>query len=374
MRNVPFFDYSKIYMQDRVLIMEALEKIGTSGAYIMQKELVEFEAKLATFVNSEFALGVANATDGLELAYLALGIGKGDEVIFSSHTMTATASAIYMSGGVPVPVDIGDDGLISPESIELAITPKTVGISPTHLNGRVCDMDSIIKIAEKHGLFIVEDAAQAIGAKFKGRSAGTFGVASCISFYPAKILGCLGDGGGLLTQSESFYQVIRELRDHGKNQNGHVMRWGRNSRLDNFQAAYMNQKILQLHENIDRRREIASTYQRLLGHVEELHLPSPPAEVGDRFDVFQNYEIQAQNREELRMHLTRRGIGTHIQWGGIPVHKMQNLGFDLILPKVEDFFQNCLMLPMNCFLDNKDIFWIAKCILEFYGYSTKSLT
>ena len=148
----------------------------------MQKALIEFESKLSDYTKSNFSVGVGNATDAMEIFLEAIGINNNDEIIISSHTMLATASAIKVNGGVPVPVDIGDDNLISAESIEDSITERTIGIMPTQLNGRTCDMERINKIASKNNLFVVEDAAQALGSKFKGRHAGTFGLASCISF------------------------------------------------------------------------------------------------------------------------------------------------------------------------------------------------
>ena len=162
---------------------------------------------------------------------MAIGLNKGDEVIVSSHTMLATASAIVTAGGTPIPVDIDEDGLIDPLAIEGAISPKTVGIAPTNLNGRICRMDEISKIATKYSLAIVEDSAQALGAKLDGNHAGSWSRATSISFYPAKTLGSLGDAGVVLTKDEKLYEDIYCLHDHGRNSDGVVKRWGRNSRL-----------------------------------------------------------------------------------------------------------------------------------------------
>ena len=161
----------------------------------MQQDLAAFEKAVAAFVGTSFSVGVNNATDGLELSWLALGLKPGDEVIVSAHTMVATASAIVVAGGTPVPVDIGAAGLIDPDAAAASISPRTAGIMPTQLYGRVCDMDPLLALVERHGLALVEDAAQALGAKYRGRSAGTFGSAASFSFFPAKVLGCLGDGG-----------------------------------------------------------------------------------------------------------------------------------------------------------------------------------
>jgi dTDP-4-amino-4,6-dideoxygalactose transaminase len=195
---------------------------------------------LAQYVGAKYVLGMANATDALHLALRAAGIGSGDEVIFSSHTMVATPAAIHFAGATPVPVECGPDHLIDSVAVEAAITLRTKAILPTQLNGRVADMDALQSIASKHGLAIFEDAAQALGAKYKGRSAGTFGEAACVSFYPAKTLGCLGDGGCLITNSDRIYEQVGLLRDHGRDASGDVVLWGLNSRLDNLQAAILN--------------------------------------------------------------------------------------------------------------------------------------
>ena len=198
-RKVPFFEYPRLWNDNKRDYISIIDDIAASGGFIMQKSLSDFETKLANYTGSNYAVGVGNATDGMEIFLEAIGLKNGDEIIISSHTMLATASAIKMTGGIPVPVDIGRDNLISIESIEQAITPNTVGIMPTQLNGRVCDMDSITRIAKKNGLFIVEDSAQALGAKYKGKHAGTFGLASCISFFPAKVLG----GGSCISSNNS---------------------------------------------------------------------------------------------------------------------------------------------------------------------------
>ena len=365
-KKIPFFDYPQAYLSDRDDVLKIIDSVSSKGSFILQSELEIFEKSLAEFSNSAFALGVGNATDGLELAWMSVNLQEGDEVIISSHTMLATASAIKLSGGTPVPVDIGDDGLIDVNSIESAITSKTKGISPTHLNGRTCDMDSITRIAEKYDLVIIEDAAQALGSTFKGKQAGTFGYASAISFYPAKVLGCLGDGGAILTNSQSTYSKLKMMRDHGRNENGEVEMWGRNSRLDNIQAAILDFRLASYQEVIKRRREIASIYHDELQNVNELYLPPPPSG-GNNFDIFQNYEIQAELRDKLKLHLANDGIGTLIQWGGKAVHHMSNLGFDQNLLKTDLFFQRCIMLPMNMFISNDDVQYICKSIKKFYS-------
>lgn len=365
-RKVPFFDYPRAYLDDRADLMRIIDDVGHRGAFIMQKDLRDFEASLVTYTGAQFAIGVGNATDGLEFSWMALGLRPGDEVICCSHTMLATASAIKTAGGVPVPVELGSDNLLDPDAVEAAINPRTVGIMPTQLNGRVCDMDRIMAIAQRHHFFVVEDAAQALGARFKGRHAGTFGHAAAISFFPAKVLGCLGDGGGVITNDADIYNRVYQLHDHGRDVDGEIMSWGRNSRLDNLQAAILNHRLTSYDKVIARRRSIATMYQAQLGDLQELQLPPAPDADADHFDVYQNYELQADRRDELKAFLSQQGIGTLIQWGGKAVHQWERLGFTCKLPKVERFFERCIMLPMNMFISDDDVSYVCDTVRRFY--------
>ena len=230
-KNVPFFEYPRLWSDDREDLLQIIDEVSSSGGFILQEAVSNFENELAHYAGANYSVGVGNATDGMEIFLEAIGINPGDEIIISSHTMLATASAIKVAVGVPIPVDIkNDDNLICPQAIKEAINENTVGIMPTQLNGRVCEMDKIQDIATKNSLFIVEDAAQALGSKYKGQHAGTFGLASDISFFPAKVLGCLGDAGGVLVNDKDLYHKIYQIHDHGRDTDGEVKRWGRNSR------------------------------------------------------------------------------------------------------------------------------------------------
>ena len=365
-RIVPFFDYPRLWLDDKENLISIIDNVSATGGFIMQKALSDFETNLAKYAGIKHSVGVGNATDGLEIFLEAIGLKPGEEDIISSHTMLATASAIKVCGGTPVPVDITFDNLIDPKAIENAINSKTVGIMPTQLNGRICQMDKILKIAKKHGLFIVEDAAQALGARYKGQHAGTFGLASAISFFPAKVLGCLGDAGAVLVNDDNLYHEIYQLHDHGRDVDGEVKRWGRNSRLDNIQAEILNFKLKSYDKVILRRRNIAQMYQEKLEHLEELQLPPSPSSSLDNFDVFQNYELLAKNRDKLKEYLAKNKIGTLIQWGGLGVHQFTQLGFTQVLPKTEKFFENCIMLPMNMFISDDDIDYVCSKIIDFY--------
>jgi dTDP-4-amino-4,6-dideoxygalactose transaminase len=367
MKNVPFFNYPHVFQSSREKFIQTFDEVGRRGAFIMQKELADFERNLAAYTGAKHAVGVANATDGLQMAFQAGGLRPGEEVIICSHTMVATAAAVHYAGGVPVPVDAGPDHLIDPAAVRAAITPRTRAICPTQLNGRTCNMDEIQAIAVQHRLEIYEDAAQALGSKFKGHTAGTFGRAACISFYPAKVLGCLGDGGAVLTNDDEIHRQLLLLRDHGRDHTGEVVLWGLNSRLDNLEAAYLDFQLKDYPAVVTRRRAIATLYQQRLGACPHLRLPPAPGTEQDHFDIFQNYEIEAARRDALKDHLKARGIGTLIQWGGRAVHQFRKLGFTQSLPRTDDLFTRLLMLPMNMALTDEDVNYVADAVLEFYG-------
>jgi dTDP-4-amino-4,6-dideoxygalactose transaminase len=367
--TIPFFNYRGAFAAREDEFLEIIRDVMRRGAFIQQRDLAEFEDALARYLGVSHAFGVANATDGLVMSLRAAGIRPGDEVIFPSHTMVATAAAVAHAGGIPVAVDIGADHLIDPASIDAAVTDKTRAIMPVQLNGRTCDMDAIERIAREHNLLIVEDAAQALGSKFKGRYAGTFGIAAAISFYPAKILGCFGDGGAVVTNDAEVARKIALLRDHGRNEQGDVEMWGFNSRLDNMQAAILHAQFRDYDEIVTRRRSIARLYESLLSDVTDVGLPPGPDANQDHFDVFQNYEIEASRRDDLRKHLADKGVGTIIQWGGTPVHAFKKLGFDVSLPVTERFFERCLMLPLNMMVTDDEVTYIATAVREFYGAS-----
>lgn len=367
-RTVPFFNYQKAFAADEDQYVAIFRDVMRRGAFIMQKDLEQFEARLASYLGVKYAFGLANCTDALIIALRAAGVGPGDEVIFPSHTMVASPSAAFFVGATPVAVDCGPDHLIDPTSIERAITKKTKAIMPVQLNGRTADMNAITAIAKQHDLIIVEDSAQGLGSKFKGKFAGTFGVAGTFSFYPAKILGCFGDGGALVTDDDEVARLTKLYRDHGRNaETGEVEQWGLNSRLDNLQAAILDFQLKDYQAIIDRRRIIASLYQQELGDVKQLTLPPAPGSDPDHYDTFQNYEIEVDRRDELKAFLKDRGIGTLIQWGGRAVHQFRALGFKVSLPNTERIFQRCLMIPMNLTVSDDDAHYVASAIREFYG-------
>ena len=366
--SIPFFRYTHLFAQQREEILGAMTAVMDRGAFILQSDLVEFETRIANFTNARYAIGVANGTDALIIALRAAGVGPGDEVIVPSHTYVASAASIHFAGATPVLVECGRDHMVDPQSVAAAVTPKTRAIMPVQLNGRTCDMDALQAIADKHDLVIVEDAAQAIGSKFKGKNAGTFGIAAEISLYPAKILGCFGDGGVLLTNDAEMARKMSLLRDHGRDETGLVVTWGLNSRLDNLQAALLNVKLQQLDAEIERRRQIARLYRDGLQDLEDIVLPPGPDNDADHFDVYQNYEIESGRRDELRAYLEKEGVRTIIQWAGKPVHQFEGLGFgDVHLPYTDRLFTRCFLLPMNTSLTDDEVAYICERIRKFHA-------
>ena len=366
-KKISFFDYTDMFKKNEKDLVNIFRDVSKKGAFIMQEELSIFESKLEKYTGVKHAIGVANATDALQLLLKAGGLSQGDEVILCSHTMIATASAIKFTGAIPVPVEAGEDHLIDPASIRKAITRNTKAILPTQLNGRVANMDEVCKIADEYNLQVYEDSAQALGARYKGKSAGSFGLGGCISFYPAKVLGCFGDGGAVLTNNDDIYSQIKLMRDHGREVDGNISTWGFNSRLDNLQAAILSFFFDKYNETIDRRRDIANHYHDRLKDITGLKLPPPPNSNIDHFDIYQNYEIESNKRDDLKIFLSNHYIGTLIQWGGKAVNEFKDLGFSQKLPYTENIMRNSLMLPLNMTITDDEIDYVCDIVGKFYG-------
>ena len=367
-KRVPYINYPRHYETMRAGAMAAVDRVLARGDLMLRADLRDFEEHLAAFVGARHAIGVGNCSDALRLALLAAGVGPGDEVITVAHTFVATAAAIHHTGAAPLLVDVGADHLMDPAAVEQAIGPRTKAILPVHLNGRLCDMEPLSALAERHRLILIEDAAQGLGASFGRKKGGTFGLAGCFSFYPAKILGAFGDGGAVVTNDGAFAEKIRALRNGGRLPNGDLIGWGWNSRLDNLQAAILDLKLKLLPGWIERRREIAARYQAPLAGLPGLVLPPGPAAAGNRFDVFQNYEIETDDRDGLAAHLATSGIETMLPWGGRAVHQFPALGFEgLRLPATERLFERLLLLPMHCELSDEQVDYVAATICRYAG-------
>ena len=368
-REIPFFNYAALFAENQRQLSDVLLDVCRRGAYILQSDLLEFEKDLAEYMNVKYAFGVANGTDAIWLGLKALKIGQGDEVVLPSHTYIATAAAVHHVGAVPVLADIGPDHMLDSASVESLITTRTKAIMPVQVNGRTCDMDALQSVADKNGSIVVEDSAQGLGSRFKGKMAGTFGKFGTCSFYPAKLLGCFGDGGAVVTNDDDVAERIALLRDHGRDpKTGRVVAWGFNSRLDNLQAAILKLKLKTFEQNVSRRREIAARYQSKLGDLSELSLPPAP-DADERFhDSYQNYELEADARDDLQTYLKKNGVHSIIQWAGTPVHQFTELGFrNVNAPVTDRFFTRCLMLPMNTTLTDNDVDYISDMVRNFYN-------
>lgn len=366
-RQIPFFNYPALFATQEQELMSVLHDVLSRGAYILQRDLKEFESNLAKYLDVKHVFGMADGTNAIILALRAAGISHGDEVIVPSHTFIASVYPIKSLGAIPVLVECADDHLIDPEAAEAAVTARTKAILPVHLNGRTCNMAAIQEVADRHGLLIVEDAAQALGSRFRSRFAGTFGLAGTFSFYPAKSLGCFGDGGALVTNDDKVAEQVERWRDHGRDKNGVVVDWGTNCRLDNVQAAVLNFKLKSFDAAVARRREVAGIYDSRLRDIEGLMLPPGPDADPDHFDAYQNYEVQSTRRDELRAYLEQHGVRTLLQWGGHAVHQFRDLGFKVVLPKTTLMTSRFIMLPMNTSLADDDVSYICDVIEQFHA-------
>ncbi|MEF9427291.1 MAG: DegT/DnrJ/EryC1/StrS family aminotransferase, partial [Candidatus Mariimomonas ferrooxydans] len=272
--KIKYFNYPLLFKGYEKEYIKIINDTLSRGAYILGEDLKTFEENLAKFLGCKFAIGVSNCTDAMLLSLIAAGLKPGDEVISVSHTFVATIEVITFLRAKPVFVDIADDHNMDVDLVEAAVTPRTKAIMPVHLNGTITkNMNKLLTIARKHNLIIIEDAAQSLGAKYKGKSAGTFGLAGCFSFYPAKLLGAFGDAGGIVTDNPEFAEKIKMLRNHGRGKDSNINLWGLNCRMDNLHAAVLNFKLNKLPHWIVRRRNIAKMYYDKLSAIKELKLP-----------------------------------------------------------------------------------------------------
>jgi len=367
MYKVPFVNYPEHYRRIWNEVTEAVTEVLSRGDLILRDQLRQFEENIASFIGVKYAVGVNSGTDALFLSLKADGIRPGDEVITVAHTFVATVAAIVHSGATPILVDVGNDMNMDVEQLERVISSRTRAIIPVHLNGRMCNMARLMDLAKEYGLLVIEDAAQALGAKFDARQAGSIGLTGCFSFYPAKILGAAGDGGLVVTNDEELAEKIRLLRDHGQQRpTGTVLFYGFNSRLDNLQAAILNVKLKHLPEWIERRRELAGLYNNGLSDLEGLRLPPPPQSVGRFFDVYQNYVIRCKERDSLVTHLRDSDIEILISWPK-PMHYHEALGLKRFhLPRTEQVSNEALSLPMYPELSDEQVEYVIETVHDFH--------
>lgn len=365
--------FIRFYEQHREEILNAFDRCAKNGDFILREDVSRFEDSLAHYTGTRFGIGVASGTDALFLSCKMLGIGKGDEVITVSHTFIATIQAIVHSGATPILVDVGKDELMDVSQIEGLITPKTKAIIPVHFHGKVCDMDKILELAKKYNLFVIEDACQALGSKYKGKMAGSFGDVGCFSFNTPKLLGGYGDGGGIVTNKREYAEKLYLLRNHynmaqtsvrmADFPTPEIVEWGWKSRLDNIQAAILNVKIKYFDDFLKRRKEIADMYIQGLNET-PVKLPT----YGDG-DVIQEFIIRIgtdDERKRFKAFMDEKGIEVLIR-ETTPNHKVKNLGLDHFnLPVTESISTDAVRLPCYPELRDEEIDYIVKSIKEFY--------
>lgn len=366
--RVPFVDFPKHYRMLEREIDITIKEVLSKGDLVLRDQLRQFEKNIASFIGVDYAVGVNSGTDALYLSLKAAEIGPGYEVVTVAHTFVATVAVIVHCGAKPVLVDVGADYNMDVKLLEQAISPRTKVIMPVHLNGRMCNMEKLNDIAAKHNLIVIEDAAQALGATFDGKKAGTLGLTSCFSFYPAKILGGAGDGGLVATNNKEIAETVRLLRDHGQQRTtGDIICYGFNSRLDNLQAAILNVKLKYLPQWIARRRELASFYQKGLSELPQVQTPPPPQQ-GRYFDIYTNYVIRAQERDNLVAYLKECGIEVLISWPK-PMHHHKALGLTHFhLPETERISREVVSLPMNTEITNEQVKFVIESIHNFYSH------
>jgi dTDP-4-amino-4,6-dideoxygalactose transaminase len=345
--RVPFLDLSTHHAPLRGEFRAAIEEVIESGAFAGGPFVARFEENFAAYCNCRHALGVGSGTEALWLALLALGVGPGDEVVTVPSTFMATAEAITYCGAKLVFVDIDERTYtMDPAGLEEAITIQTKAIIPVHLFGQPADMDPILEIARTHGLFVIEDAAQAHGAEYKGRRVGSLGDAGCFSFYPGKNLGALGEAGAVVTNNDELQEKIRILRDHGQIRKYHHTMIGWNCRMDGIQAAVLGIKLRHLERGNELRRSHAAQYDRAFEPLEEVVTPyeDPYAR-----HVYHIYAVRVRERDEVIRRLEKTGIACGIHYP-VPIHLQeayQNLGYEEgAFPIAEQAAKEFVSLPM----------------------------
>jgi dTDP-4-amino-4,6-dideoxygalactose transaminase len=345
--NVPFVDLAPMHREIEVELDGAWRSIRDGGQFILGKSVDEFQQRFARYCETEFAVGVANGLDAITLILRALGVGPGDEVIVPANTFIATWLAVSNVGAVLVPVDCElSTGNIDPAAAQGAITARTRAIIPVHLYGRPAELTELTRIAEKSGVHLIEDAAQAHGARFCGRRVGSFGIAAAFSFYPAKNLGALGDGGAVTTNDRRLAEQVRRLGNYGATTKYHHEVAGSNSRLDELQAAFLRIKLAHLDRWNAERRRIAACYDAELHSVPELHLPPQSNHIES---VYHLYTVRTRERDRLAAELASSGVQTVIHYP-TPPHlqpAFSHLGYQRgAFPAAERIAKEVLSLPM----------------------------
>ncbi|MGH9971891.1 MAG: DegT/DnrJ/EryC1/StrS family aminotransferase [Pyrinomonadaceae bacterium] len=362
---IPFVDLKAQYLSIKEEIDSAIAGVVESCQFVLGEQVEAFESDFASFCQTRHALGINSGTSAIHLALLAAGVKPGDEVITVSDTFVATAAAICYTGARPVLVDIDPRSCtMDPACIEAAITPRTKVIMPVHLYGSCADMDPILEIARRHNLIVIEDAAQAHGAEYKGRRAGSLGDLACFSFYPGKNLGAYGEGGAVVTNDEAYAKVISQLRDHGQSQKYYHDTVGYNYRMEGIQGAVLRVKLRHLDDWNAARRRHAASYLRLLTNTGLRVLEELPY----NRSVYHIFPVFTPQRRQILGHLKAHGIACGIHYP-IPVHLQagyRHLGYaEGDFPHTETACNEVLSLPMYAELSDESVTCVTESIRKF---------
>ncbi len=362
---IPILDSKRQYATIGSEVEKAVCEVLRSGSYILGPNTKALEKELAEFFGVNYTVGLNSGTDALHLALRALDIGAGDEVITTAFTFVATTEAIGIVGAKPVFVDINPDTFnIDPDKIEAAITPKTKAIIPVHLYGQPCEMDKIMDIAKRHNLRVIEDCCQAIGATYKGQMVGSFGDFGCLSFYPTKNLGGMGDGGLIMTNSEKLRDRVVALRNHGGAVRYYHDEIGVNSRLDEVQAAILRVKLPHIKDWNEKRRAHAAYYNKLFADCKDV---VTPVEADNTYCVYHQYTVKIPNRDEVHKMLQERGIGAMLYYP-VPLHLQKVHAYlgvgEGSLPYTEDDTKHVISLPMFPELTEEEQRTVASTLID----------
>ena len=364
--NISYVNLAKQYNLERKNIIQIVDRVFSSGKYIGGDDVEIFQKKISKFCNTKYCVALNSGTDALTLALHMLGVRRGDEVITTPNSFIASTAVIVHLGAVPVFVDVKNDQNIDPDLIEKRITKKTKVIMPVHLTGRMCEMDKIVKIAKKHKLKVVEDAAQSIGSMYLNKKSGSIGDIGCFSAHPLKNLNALGDSGYLTTDSKKIADRIKDLRSHGMTNRNIVKKFGYVSRMDNLQASILNFRLRNLKNIIFKRRKNAQLYNN---YIDSKHVYIPK-ETKKEFNTYHTFVIQVDNRDKLQKYLLSKGIQTAIHYP-IPIHLQpcsKKIGYTKgDFEKAEAQSKRILTLPIHQFLTKEEIIFVAKNINNFFN-------
>ncbi|MCX6538663.1 MAG: DegT/DnrJ/EryC1/StrS family aminotransferase [Acidobacteria bacterium] len=369
--QVPMLDLQAQYRPLREQILAAVTRVCDSQRFIMGPEVDQFERELARMLEVPHAIGVSSGTDALLLAMMALGIGHGDEVVTSTYSFFATGGCVARLGATPVFVDIDPVTYnIDPSALAAAITPRTKAIIPVHLYGQSADLEAILAVATRAGVPVIEDAAQAIGSRYKGRPVGGFGLIGCFSFFPSKNLGAFGDGGLVTTSSDDLAALLRRLRVHGADQQYYHRAIGGNFRIDALQAAILRVKLPHLAGWTEGRRRNAARYDGWFRERGLTDRVTTPVALADRYHIFNQYVIRVSNRDAVKAHLESRGVGCAIYYP-VPFHQLEcfaYLGYRVgQFPHAEAAARETLALPVFGELTEAQQRYVVDVVAEAVG-------